>query len=230
MTAGSYAERCSSLLPGVVWTRAGEAGRFVVTPDGCMDLIWDGDTLLVAGPDTGPVVGSSATPRSWSAVRLDPGVAPSLLGLPAHPLADLRVPLRDLWPRPVVDAWSERLASADDPAAILEELVAQGLRASEPIPGWVPAVAHRLATGHTVAQTADAVGVTGRQLHRRSVERFGYGPKVLQRVLRLVAAQRDLRLGLPAAETATRHGFSDQPHLHRELRRLTSSGTTSTRR
>jgi Domain of unknown function (DUF6597) len=26
-----------------------------VVPDGCVDIVWDGETLCVAGPDTGPI-------------------------------------------------------------------------------------------------------------------------------------------------------------------------------
>ncbi len=222
--AGAYAERRSSALPGVVWTRTSGPGPVVVTPDGCMDLLWDGATLLVAGPDTGPVHAVQDRTVHWAAVRLDPGVAPSLLGLPAQPLADRRVRLDDLWPRATVDAWADALAGSAAPADTLETLVADGLRAAAPAPGWVPVVTAALGSGRTVADTAAGLGVTERHLHRRCTERFGYGPKVLQRVLRLVAAQRDLRAGVPPAAAACLHGYADQPHLHRELRRLTGSG------
>lgn len=227
--AGAYAERRSAALPGVVWTRTSHPGPFVVTPDGCMDLLWDGATLLVAGPDTGPVVAVHDRTTHWAAVRLDPGIAPSLLGLPARPLADERVRLEDLWPGPTVAAWTEAVADSETPADALEGLVADGLRAVAPPPGWVPVVAAALASGRTVAEAATELGVTERHLHRRCTERFGYGPKVLQRVLRLVAAQRDLRAGVPPAAAAVRHGYADQPHLHRELRRLTGSGRAAGR-
>jgi methylphosphotriester-DNA--protein-cysteine methyltransferase len=56
------------------------------------------------------------------------------------------------------------------------------------------------------------------------VEHVGYGPKTLQRILRLqsVVAQlqsRHQRVGLAAA--AARAGYADQSHLTRESRQLT---------
>ena len=75
-----------------------------------------------------------------------------------------------------------------------------------------------------VAATADLLGVGARQLHRRSLAAFGYGPKTLARILRLRRALDLARTGLPYAETAVRAGYADQPHLAREVKEL--SGRT----
>jgi transcriptional regulator GlxA family with amidase domain len=72
-----------------------------------------------------------------------------------------------------------------------------------------------------VAGLAEDAAVTERQLHRRFVHAVGYGPRLLQRVLRLqafLALCGSPRLGL--AELAVRAGYADQSHLSRDTREL----------
>uniref|UniRef100_UPI00352588EC helix-turn-helix transcriptional regulator n=1 Tax=Streptomyces sp. PU_AKi4 TaxID=2800809 RepID=UPI00352588EC len=78
-----------------------------------------------------------------------------------------------------------------------------------------------LDAGRPVAATADELGVGARQLHRRSLAAFGYGPKTLARILRMRRALALARTGVPFAETAARTGYADQAHLSREIRDLT---------
>src|SRR4051812_49920022 len=40
-----------------VWTSVARGG--VILPDGCVDLVWRGDGLVVAGPATGPALGGA---------------------------------------------------------------------------------------------------------------------------------------------------------------------------
>ncbi|MRT44320.1 AraC family transcriptional regulator, partial [Xylella fastidiosa subsp. multiplex] len=64
-----YAERPSRLTGAVVWRNTpAEAGVGRVLPDGCMDLLWHEDRLLVAGPDTRAYVTENA-PGVWTGVR-----------------------------------------------------------------------------------------------------------------------------------------------------------------
>ncbi|CAM5397850.1 helix-turn-helix transcriptional regulator [Streptomyces violaceorubidus] len=77
-----------------------------------------------------------------------------------------------------------------------------------------------LDAGRPVAATADELGLGARQLHRRSLAAFGYGPKTLARILRLRRALALARTGVPFAETAARTGYADQAHLSREVRDL----------
>jgi transcriptional regulator GlxA family with amidase domain len=66
---------------------------------------------------------------------------------------------------------------------------------------------------------AEELGLSERQLRRRCMAGVGYGPKTLQRVLRL---RRFLRAGADElAKAAFDAGFADQAHLTRECRRLT---------
>ncbi|CAO0834942.1 hypothetical protein GCM10010298_39240 [Streptomyces microflavus] len=86
------------------------------------------------------------------------------------------------------------------------------------------AVAEGLRRGRSVAATAAEAGLGARQLHRRSLAAFGYGPKTLARILRLQRALELIRTGLPYAEAACTAGCTDQAHLAREMRDL--AGTT----
>ncbi|MFJ9706733.1 helix-turn-helix domain-containing protein [Streptomyces sp. NPDC101234] len=210
-----YRERASRLAGAVVWenTVAG-AGR--VLPDGCMDLLWHEGRLLVAGPDTRAYV-TEGVPGVWAGLRFYPGTAPAFLGVPAHELLDQRVELIDLWPASVVRRLRARVDRADDPAAALEEIALERAMPPDPL---LSRLVEALDEGRSVSATADELGLGARQLHRRSLASFGYGPKTLARVLRMQRALSLARAGVPLAETAVLAGYADQPHLSRDVREL----------
>ncbi|MEU7337513.1 helix-turn-helix transcriptional regulator [Streptomyces sp. NPDC007074] len=217
-----YVERPSRLPGAVVWHRAvstpAQAVRPVL-PDGCMDLLWTEGRLLVAGPDTRAHVPGGA-PARWAGVRFYPGTAPALLGVPADELRDLRVGLADLWPAALVRRLTARIDAAADPVAALEEVALDRAADTEPADPLLREIVTALGAGRPVADTAGRLGLSTRQLHRRSLTAFGYGPRTLARVLRL---QRALTLawdGVPFAEVAARSGFADQPHLARDVKEL----------
>ncbi|MER7998502.1 helix-turn-helix domain-containing protein [Streptomyces sp. NPDC095613] len=230
-----YEERTSRVDGAVVWTRtvepriavAAPAGApvYPVLPDGCMDLLWIGGGLLVAGPDTRAYVPPRELAGAHCAgVRFAPGTAPAFLGVPAHELRDRRVALADLWSPAEVRPLVARLESAADPATALESVaLAAGRRrpaGTAPPDRVVRAVVASLDAGRTVAATADAAGLGARQLHRRCLDAFGYGPKTLARVLRLQRALAFVRAGEPFAVAALAAGCADQAHLARETRDL----------
>ncbi|NBM19488.1 helix-turn-helix transcriptional regulator [Streptomyces sp. GC420] len=213
-----YEERTSRVEGAVLWT-ATVTGNPVL-PDGCMDLMWSEGRLIVAGPDTSahPVTDPPGT--RYSGVRFAPGTGALLIGVPACELRDRRVPLDELWPAGRVRHLSERVGDAADRAAALDALALR--RAGEvgrpdPVPETVAAA---LAAGRTVAETARAVGLGPRQLHRRCLDAFGYGPKTLARVLRLQRALAMARSGTPFATVAVAVGCADQAHLARDVRQL----------
>jgi AraC-like DNA-binding protein len=213
-----YEERPSRLGGGtVVWSRtaAPVPSTAAVLPDGCMDLIWS-DGLLVAGPDTRPHHGTEAPGTSWTGLRFAPGTGPAVLGVAAHELRDLRVPLDALWPAREVRLLEERVASAADPGAVLE---AVRWRRPAPDPLCGPVVA-ALRAGRTVSEVAREAGIGERRLHRRACDAFGYGPKMLARVLRMRRALALARAGRPPAEVAVLTGYADQAHLARDMRAL----------
>ncbi|WP_407111430.1 helix-turn-helix domain-containing protein [Streptomyces sp. DSM 116494] len=216
-----YRERASRLTGAVVWTNSPSgSGEGRVLPDGCMDLLWKEGRLLVAGPDTRAHV-TGGPPVTWTGIRFPPGTAPALLGVPAHELRDRRVDLADLWPAADVRRLTDRVDAADDPVRGLEDLALRLAAETAPPDPLLGRLVAALAEGRPVAATADELGVGARQLHRRSLTAFGYGPKTLARILRLRRALALAGAGVPFAETAIRGGYADQPHLAREVRDLT---------
>jgi AraC-like DNA-binding protein len=217
-----YEERRSRVPGAVVWRRMVPAGDLAhrVLPDGCLDLIWSDDTLVIAGPDTAAYLPSGAPGIRYAGVRFAPGTGPSIVGLPAAELRDRRVPLADVWPAGVVRRLAERVGLAPDPAAVLEEIAAGRFREAGPPDPATAAIVRALRAGATVTATAGAVGWTERALHRRCLAAFGYGPKTLARILRMHRALRLARAGTPFAEVAATAGYADQAHLAREVKAL----------
>ncbi|MEV0774209.1 DUF6597 domain-containing transcriptional factor [Streptomyces sp. NPDC050428] len=223
-----YRERASQVEGVVVWTRTApehdDGPVYPVLPDGCMDLLWIGGRLSVAGPDTHaftPDLSDGGPVADAMGVRFAPGIAPALLGVPAHELRDRRVDLTDLWPGPEGRDTAERVATAADPAAALESAALRRMALAGPPDPLLRAVVGGLDAGRTVASVAETVGLGTRRLHRRSLDAFGYGPKTLARVLRLQRALALVRASVPFAETAVLAGCADPAHLARETRDLT---------
>ncbi|MEY9965505.1 AraC-like DNA-binding protein [Streptacidiphilus sp. MAP12-16] len=224
-----YQERAALVVPGaVLWarerTRAAEVVR--VLPDGCMDLIWTEGGLLVAGPDTAAQLVRGRAGDRHVGLRFAPGTATDVLGVPAHELRDRRVPLGELWPERTARLLAERVGEAVESGgrgrgAALEAVAVARLREAPPPPDRVrEAVVGGLRRGCRIADLAGEVGLSERQLRRRCLDAFGYGPKTLARVLRLERALAAARGGLPFALVAALAGYADQAHLAREVRAL----------
>ncbi|MFE9022817.1 helix-turn-helix domain-containing protein [Streptomyces sp. NPDC007808] len=215
-----YEERASRLPGAVLWTNTPEgpgAGR--VLPDGCMDLLWKDGRLLVAGPDTRAYV-TPGDGGTWTGIRFYPGTAPAFLGLPAHELRDRRVDLAELWPASEVRRLRDRVAAAVDPVTALEDVALERAADAEPPDPLLRRVVAALDSGRPVAATADELRLGARQLHRRCLGAFGYGPKTLARILRMQRALDLARRGVPYADAAARAGFADQAHLARDVKEL----------
>ncbi|MXV05783.1 MULTISPECIES: helix-turn-helix domain-containing protein [unclassified Xanthomonas] len=201
--------------------RQGEAETAAtqVLPDGCVDLIWDGRALFVAGPDH-CATDATVTPGSvLTAVRLAAGAGPSLLGLSLHAIADQRIPLDTLWGRRGRH-WQARLEEAADPLAALHALCASRPLQADREMAWLFA---QLAgdTPPRLAALTRMLGVSERTLRRRSHAAFGYGAKTLERILRLQRFLALARQHLSLTAAALEAGYGDAPHLVRDSRQLT---------
>jgi AraC-like DNA-binding protein len=195
-----------------LWIRDPEAGatRRRIVPDACVDIVWTGRRLVVAGPATGPAMADVAAGVAALGVRFRVGAAGAAIGLPAAELLDATVPLEAVW--------------GDDARRIEEAVAAGGL------PALAAAVQQRLTTRRAepdravrAAAAGADTGLGDRQLRRRFAAAVGYGPKTLERVLRF---QRFLALARAAtappslARLAFEAGYADQAHLTRECSRL----------
>lgn len=217
----SYQERQTGVPGVVVWTKHG-AGTSRILPDGCLDLLWDGSRLSVAGPDTRARWHSSPPGTTYAALRLAAGTGPAVLGVPADVLRDSTPALDELWPSAVVRRLTERVA--DGGAAALAAWVQDRRLDPDPLGAHVARLA---AAGTPVAAMADLLGLSARQLHRRCLPLFGYGPRHLSRVLRL---QRAVSTPGSLADVAHACGYADQAHLSREVRDLAGTTPTGLRR
>lgn len=214
-----------------VWRHAlpaGAAPALQIVPDGCMDIIWTGEELHVAGPDTRPIIETFAPGTVVIGVRFRPGAAPPWLGVRASAIVNGRVPLCDLWG---ADArrLEDRLRDSRAPAAagdiVLSALLARGPRASlqdDAARAVLAAITCSDGAPPPVPALARQLGLSERTLRRRCETAFGYGPRTLARILRF---QRFLRLLRTSAEPrladiAAASGFADQAHLTRDVRGL----------
>jgi AraC-like DNA-binding protein len=201
----------------------------LVLPDGCVDLLWREDELVLAGLDRTARPSPVSPGERILGLRLRPGVAGAVLGMPASEVLDVHVRLEEVL-GPSARDLAERLGDTerdDEAFELLEETV--GSRIEDGPDHLVLAATRRLGfPGSRVDRLAGSLGISERQLRRRFNQSVGYGPKTLDRVLRfrrlvaqsgaLAAGERDL------ARVAADLGYADQAHMTRDCLRL--SGLT----
>ena len=208
--------------------RAGPEGHVQrVLPDGCIDVLWsEAGGLRAVGPNTTAFLAEVAPGSAAVGVRLRPGGAPPLFGVPGEALRDAELPAPELWGDEGRQL-EERVTREGDPAgragAMLAWLARRARCAPAPDP-LVVTVAERLSADprETVTELADKAGIGARHLRRLVVREVGYGPRRLARVLRLqrtvVLAAAEPAAGL--SEIAYRAGYADQAHHSHECRDL----------
>ena len=206
-----------------IWLRRGDGSSVRVLPDACTDIVWrSGAGAVVAGPDSEAWVSRTRPGELIVGARLRPGAGGPAFGVALAELRNTRVPVDALG----VDPRGE-LNGELDPEAAPAALAAIALRRvahAPPDPAVQAAVVRLLDPGQRVDELATALGFSERQLRRRFLAAVGYGPKTLQRVLRLrrflAAAGFDAGFdGMAAAAAGA--GYADQAHLARECRALT---------
>jgi AraC-like DNA-binding protein len=222
-------------LVSCVWTLQassdGPAYEHRSVPNGCAEIAYIPETghVRLAGPRRESTLERLAPGRTVVGVRLHPGVAPLILGPTGAELVDLTVDADVVWGRSAVTL-TERLLdapAAKDAAGLLEQeilarrsaghdpdpLIAEALRRMQP---WQPM---------QLADTACELFISPRQLRRRFVSMFGFGPKTMQRILRfqgfLALANANHAAGLTIGGLAAAAGYSDQAHMSHECSRLT---------
>ena len=220
MTNGMYRERLSRVPGAVVWTGASGPGEKRILPDGCMDLIWDGRSVQIAGPDTHAQIFASEQPSTMTGLRFAPGYGPRVVGIPAHALIDQRVPLDAAWPAGDVEQLVDALHATDHPGRMLEQAAIRAAGTVDANAVIVEQVVARARRGDTVATIAAAVGWSTRHLQRHCRDAFGYGAKTLERILRMTRAVELAYAGTPFVTAALRTGYADQAHLARDVKEL----------
>jgi AraC-like DNA-binding protein len=221
-----------------LWTQTitGSRGVFVhrVLPDACLDIVFINDeSPVVVGPWTGPFFARLAPGTMIVGARCQPGLAPSLLGLPASQLLNQSVPLRAMWSAAASAGFArisdqqnlpERIGAME--AALLERL-AQPCSVDHAMCAAVRWLANH--PHGRIVELSRVIGCSSRQLQRRFTSAVGYGPKTFQSVLRF---QRLLSLAARAAaprnlaQFSVGAGYADQAHMTREVQRFSGSPPT----
>jgi AraC-like DNA-binding protein len=231
MAEQTYVERAPAApLAGLVssaWIQTSGDEPYVArsVPNGSVELRCTlGAEPRVLGPLTGPREDRLEPGTTIVGVRLQPGAAPSVLGMPASEVVDLAV---ELWDAP---ALGEELAGAPSPDDALRALERHvfGRMTAEPDPLIAEAV-KQLMPWHLddVTSLTSSLYISETQLRRRCRDAVGLAPKTLHRLLRfqgfLALVQRAIATGRDEslAQLALDAGYADQSHLNRECVRLT---------
>lgn len=223
MTIGSYKSWRGVRIGVTLWQVETDRGNMGILLDGVMDLMWTEERLVFAGADTTAMISPSDDRGTTWGLRLAPGTAYSLLGIPARELADQRIDLSDLVTVPT----SALDAAYSDPAVALERTFATLWSQAEYEPfvlRLAAAVDCAARAGLCVPDIAARHGLSERSLVRYSDKLFGYGSKTLASIHRFQYALHLTRSGMPLSEASTVACYVDQSHLNHDSQRL--AGTT----
>lgn len=229
-----------------IWCARGTREEFAspepIVPDGCVELIFNladpfkngavQPLALLAGQMMGPVVAVPTGDVDLIGVRFHPGRAGVAFRTPMWELQDRLIDASAVFTgaarlvddlRNVPDA-----VRLDYLCGALARVSTRRSRSLEVVDG---AIATIEASGGnvTIEQLAQDAGVSRRQLERRFQDEVGLSPKQLARIHRVQAVLRllDEQPSLSGAEIAAACGYSDQPHMIRELK--TIAGRTPAR-
>lgn len=188
---------------------------------------------FVAGLDDLPTPTQLGTFHAGIEVRLTPRAARRLLRMPLSEVARRAVAVTDLLDgedrhlaarlRDTTD-WGRRLA-------LVNEMLNRRLRVPVADERRVAHAFSALRTGASVTNAAAGVDLSVTHLERLFADHFGVPPSLaarLDRIDRTVAALRH-HPHQRWADLAQHLGFTDQPHLAREVKRLTSLTPTELR-
>jgi AraC-like DNA-binding protein len=210
--------------------------EYRVVPDGCVDILWTGANLLVAGPDTHPIVEKVQPGSRVIGLRFFPGAAHRWLGVPLSEILNRRVPLEEFW-KADAGALADRLSAAQSisvSTTILQQGLIQRLVSVGQADSQI-AFLRRRAAGlkgdldiRGIRDLSRRLGISERTLRRRCLDAYGYGYKTLQRILRFQRLFGLVRLSKypNLADLAADAGFADQAHMTREMSLLCGATPT----
>ncbi|MFB6840547.1 helix-turn-helix domain-containing protein [Streptomyces sp. NPDC056361] len=185
---------------------------------------------VVAGPGLGS--GGAVRARGENVecvqVRLSPVVARAVLGVSVAELDGAVVSLGDLWGREAsrirerlgdATSWQERFALTD-------ALLARRHEAGPPVDPEVAWAWHRIVGTRGLTRVeglAAEVGWSRKRLWSRFRSQLGLPPKRAVKLVRFDHAAHLLVAGEGAARVAADTGYSDQSHLHRDVKAFTGA-------
>jgi AraC-like DNA-binding protein len=206
---------------------AGRRGPTAIVPDGCADVMaYDDAPPHVAGPDATTRWTTLHEGTVITGIRLRPGAVRAILGCDARDILNGEAPLSDL--APGAAGLHRRLLTADSLSARyarLEGWVRDALARTECRDRPVIAAGRLIAADPRIELDAIAkrFAWTARTMHRQFRAACGYGPKHLQRIMRIQAAIRAAQASTPVrlVDVAAVAGYADQAHMSRDFRDIT---------
>jgi AraC-like DNA-binding protein len=214
------------------WVSVAGPGKFgastPIIPDGCADIMtYDDGVPHVVGPDTTMRWVPLCDGLVITGLRLRPGALRAVFGCSATTLLDSQARLRDISAVPT--RFLDALSHADTLQrrhALLEEWVRRSMAEVSESDRAVLSACRLLSADARleIGTLARRLGWHARTVHRQFVDACGYGPKHLQRVMRVQAALRAGQESSTVArlpDIAAIAGFADQAHMTREFRDLT---------
>jgi AraC-like DNA-binding protein len=226
-----FHEAAEALRPfvGCFWVVTAERGAAIrVVPDGSTSIsiqLQESECeWFLRGPLLRPDERRFATPATLVGIRLRPGVAFLLSGIPAHALVGRRVRLSKAPAFHDLAAEEVRPPTAESCIEVLQrflvrrlehaglhDAVAAALREIEQAHGCVP-----------VSDVAARCGLSARHLHRLMRLWVGYGPKRYASIIRFQATLHEMGdlPGRTAAAIASENGYFDQAHLTLDVGRF----------
>ena len=212
-----------------IYINLDQAGRHLYTPSHERHL--KPRAAWVVGPHAQPLfIEKEIADCDIVGVRLQPGAAARILGVPVTDLCDSLVDLDVFWGSSV-ETLRDRLHSAPDASArlsLLESTIAHGLshRAASHDLALVRSLEAmaRVFPGITIARLAAAHGLS----HRRAIsvleDGVGLKPKLLHRVQRVRRVLHEVHAPVGGrrswARIADRCGYFDQAHMINDFRAL----------
>ncbi|MEU3459594.1 helix-turn-helix domain-containing protein [Streptomyces sp. NPDC006733] len=164
-------------------------------------------------------------------IRLEPVAAAAVLGSSME-LDGAVEPLRDVWGHDA-ERVEERLratTSWDERFAIASDVLGRRLEERLPVDAEVAHTWRRTLTSRgrlRVDGLADEAGWSRKRLSARFRAQLGITPKRAARLVRFDHAAHLLAAGLTPATVAAESGYTDQSHLHREVREFTGLTPTA---
>lgn len=207
-------------IPG--WSRT-----MRLLPDGCLDLVWDGQHMRAVRPAARQVRRAVGETAAVVGIRIQPGWAGAILGVPVRDLPDV-ADLADVWGTTAVMRLEAVLAATATTAAARAALgdlaVSQLARSAGPDFRVLAAVSVLAQRSATVDDAAHRVSLSLRQLRRCFDDHVGLPPKTLQTILRFNRFRawraESGQVPAPLARAAAECGYYDHAHLCRDCARL----------
>ena len=231
-----FHEAVEALRPfvGCFWIMTGERDAMIrVVPDGRTSIsiqLQDGQPSewWLRGPLLHPDERRFTAPATLVGIRLRPGVAFLLSGIPAHRMVDRRIALRE------VAAFHYLVPNAPGPPTpercieVLQQFLLRRLEHTQVHP-IVSSALDEIEREHGCVRAADVAArchVSARHLHRLMRVWVGYGPKAYANVIRFQMTLHDIENAprRTAAALASDNGYFDPAHLTLDVSRF--AGTT----